>query len=255
MSGLEVRNLHVRVAGKKVLRGVDLRVEYGEVHAIMGPNGSGKSSLAYTIMGRETFEVEDGDILLDGESLLGLSTEERALKGLFMALQDPPQIPGVRLSTIMIAAINKRLGSSDLTRVRDPSVVKRMYKLAEELGLTRDILQRELNVGFSGGEKKRSELLQAFIVDPKIVILDEPDSGLDIDGVRKVSEMIRGLTDQGKGVLLITHYARMFKYLDPDKVSVLIDGRIVLSGGSEVAKLVEDKGYAYIRSQYMGRGR
>jgi Fe-S cluster assembly ATP-binding protein len=155
----------------------------------------------------------------------------------------------------MIAAINNRAGSSDLTRVRDPSVVKRMYRLAEELGLTRDILQREINVGFSGGEKKRSELLQAFVVDPKIVILDEPDSGLDIDGVKKVSEMIRGLTSRGKGVLLITHYARMFKYLDPDKVSVLIDGRIVLSGGPDVARLVEDKGYAYIRSQYLGASR
>ncbi len=249
--GLEVEDLHVNVYGKKVLKGVTLNVDYGMIHAIMGPNGSGKSTLAYTVMGREGYEVEKGDIRLDGESIVDLPTEERALRGLFMALQDPPQIPGVRLSTLMIAALNKKAGSSDLTRVRDPQVIKRMYSLAEELGLSRDLLQREINVGFSGGEKKRSELLQALILDPKIIILDEPDSGLDVDGVRKVSEYLQRLKSDGRGIMLITHYARMFKYVKPDVVTVLIDGRIALQGGPEVADLVEEKGYAYIRRKYV----
>ncbi|MEB3774146.1 MAG: Fe-S cluster assembly ATPase SufC [Desulfurococcales archaeon] len=249
--GLEVIDLHVNVHGKKVLRGVSLNVDYGTIHAIMGPNGSGKSTLAYTIMGREGYEVEKGDIRLDGESILDLPTEERALKGLFMALQDPPQVPGVRISTLMIAALNKRAGSNDLTRIRDPKIVRRLYQLAEELGLTREILQREVNVGFSGGEKKRSELLQALVLDPKIVILDEPDSGLDVDGVKKVSEFLTDLKARGKGILLITHYARMFKYVKPDIVTVLIDGRIAVQGGPEIADLVEEKGYAYIRKAYL----
>ncbi len=249
--GLEVKDLHVNVYGKKVLKGVSIDVPYGSIHAIMGPNGSGKSTLAYTIMGREGYEVESGDILLDGESILDLPTEERALKGLFMALQDPPQIPGVRLSTLIIAALNKKSGSSELTRIRDPSVVKRMYKLAEELGLGRDILSRQINIGFSGGEKKRSELLQAFMLDPKIIILDEPDSGLDVDGVRKISEMLLELKKNGKGILLITHYARMFKFMEPDRVTVIVDGRIAVSGGPEIAHMVEEKGYAYIRRKYL----
>ncbi|MCE4601728.1 MAG: Fe-S cluster assembly ATPase SufC [Desulfurococcales archaeon] len=249
--GLEVVDLHVNVYGKKVLKGVSLNVGYGAIHAIMGPNGSGKSTLAYTVMGREGYEVEQGDIRLDGESILDLPTEERALKGLFMALQDPPQIPGVRLTTLMIAALNKRQGSSDLTRVRDPKVVRRMYSLAEELGLSRDLLQREINVGFSGGEKKRSELLQALVVRPKIIILDEPDSGLDVDGVKKVSEYLVDLKAQGHGIMLITHYARMFKYVKPDMVTVLLDGRVAVQGGPELADLVEERGYAYIRRRYV----
>jgi len=252
--GLEIDNLHVNVYGKNVLKGVSLNIEYGMIHAIMGPNGSGKSTLAYTIMGREGYDVTMGDIRLDGESILDLPTEERALKGLFMALQDPPQVPGVRVSTLMIASLNKRAGAKDLTRVRDPKVVKKMYTLAEELGLTREILQREINVGFSGGEKKRSELLQALILDPKIIILDEPDSGLDVDGVRKVSELLIELKNREKGIMLITHYARMFKYVKPDLVTVLIDGRIALQGGPEIADLVEEKGYAYIKRRYANTG-
>ncbi|MEB3779502.1 MAG: Fe-S cluster assembly ATPase SufC [Desulfurococcales archaeon] len=253
MPGLEVENLHVRVENKKILHGITLNVEYGSIHAIMGPNGSGKSSLAYTIMGRESYEVEEGDIRLDGESLLDLPTEERALKGIYMALQDPPQVPGVRLSTLMIAAINKKLGNPDLTRVKDPSIVKKMYKYAEELNLSRDILQREINVGFSGGEKKRSELLQALVLEPKVIILDEPDSGLDIDGVKKVANILKELKAEGKAIMLITHYARMFKYVTPDIVTVIIDGKIAVQGGPEVANLVEEKGYAYIRQRFFKR--
>ena len=245
--GLVVENLHVKVADKLVLKGVDLRLGYGEVHAVMGPNGSGKSTLAYTIMGREGYEVVEGDIRLDGESILDLPTEERALRGIYLGLQEPPQIPGVKFSTFLIAAINKRMGSDDLTRLKDPKKIRDIYKLIEEVGLPRDVLGRELYVGFSGGEKKRSEILQAMLLDPKIVILDEPDSGLDIDGVKKVAELIRDLKAKGKGVLLITHYARLLQYVEPDRVTVLIDGKVAATGGPELAHLVEEKGYQAVR--------
>ena len=245
--GLVVENLHVKVADKLVLKGVDLRLGYGEVHAVMGPNGSGKSTLAYAIMGREGYEVVEGDIRLDGESILDLPTEERALRGIYLGLQEPPQIPGVKFSTFLIAAINKRMGSDDLTRLKDPRKIREIYKLIEEVGLPRDVLGRELYVGFSGGEKKRSEILQALLLDPKIVILDEPDSGLDIDGVKKVAELIRDLKAKGKGVLLITHYARLLQYVEPDRVTVLIDGKVAATGGPELAHLVEEKGYQAVR--------
>jgi len=205
--GLEVRNLTAKVGDKIVLRNVNLKVNYGEIHVIMGPNGSGKSSLAYVILGRPIYEVLEGDIILDGESIKDLPPEERVLKGIFLAQQDPPQVPGVRLSSLIITFVNKRLGAKDLTRPKDPSVIKRMYEVATKLGLPRELLQREVNVGFSGGEKKRSEFLQTILFDPKIAIFDEPDSGLDIDGLRVVADFIKSLKEAGKGVLLITHYA------------------------------------------------
>ena len=245
---LTVRDLVVDVHGKRVLKGVSLTVKPGEIHAIMGPNGSGKSTLAYTIMGREGYEVVDGDILLDGESILDLPTEERALRGLFLGFQEPPQIPGVRFSTFLIAVINKRLGEEDLTRLRDPRKLREIYKVLEELGLPRSILQRELYVGFSGGEKKRSEMAQALLLDPDVIILDEPDSGLDVDGVRKIAEILRSLKEKGKAILLITHYARLFQYVEPDRVTVLMDGRVVATGGPELAHEVEEKGYQAVAS-------
>jgi Fe-S cluster assembly ATP-binding protein len=247
--GLEVVNLTAKVGDKIVLRNVSLTVNYGEVHAIMGPNGSGKSSLAYVIMGRPIYEVLEGDILLDGESIKDLPPEERALKGIFMAQQDPPQVPGVRLSSLIITFTNKRLGAKDLTRPKDPRILRRMYEVADKIGLPRELLQREVNVGFSGGEKKRSELLQAILFDPKIVILDEPDSGLDIDGLKVVAEYIKAMRDSGKGVMLITHYARLLNYVRPDRVTVLLDGRVAATGGPELANLVEEKGYAYLRAK------
>ncbi len=247
--GLEVVNLTAKVGDKIVLRNVSLKVDYGTVHVIMGPNGSGKSSLAYVIMGRPIYEVLEGDILLDGESIKDLPTEERALKGIFLAQQDPPQVPGVRLSSLIITFTNKKLGAKDLTRPKDPSVIKRMYEVATKLGLPREILQREVNVGFSGGEKKRSEILQAMLFDAKIVIFDEPDSGLDIDGLRIVADYIKSLRDAGKGVMLITHYARLLSYVKPDKVTVLLDGKVAATGGPELAQLVEEKGYAYLRAK------
>jgi len=215
----------------------------------MGPNGSGKSTLAYTIMGREAYEVTRGDILLDGRSILDHPTEERALQGLFLAFQEPPAIPGVRFSTFLIAALNKRLGGEDLTMLKDPRKIRDIYRLLEELGLPKDVLGRELYVGFSGGEKKRAEMLQALLLDPKVVILDEPDSGLDVDGVRKVADIIRDLRDKGKAILLITHYARLLEYVEPDQVTVLADGRVVAAGGPELARLVEEEGYQAIRAR------
>jgi Fe-S cluster assembly ATP-binding protein len=209
---LEVKNLHVNVEGRRVLRGVSLEVKPGEVHAVMGPNGSGKSTLAYTIAGRPGYEVVSGDILLEGESIVGLEPEERALRGVFLGFQEPPPLPGVRLSTLIAAATNKRLGVDNLSRAADPRVFRRLVEALQRVGLSPEYAQRELHVGFSGGEKKRAEMLQALLVDPKVVILDEPDSGLDVDGVRKIAELIRNLRDKGKAILLITHYPRLFNY-------------------------------------------
>lgn len=250
---LEVRDLHVRVSGREILRGVSLSVGYGELHAVMGPNGSGKTTLAYTIMGREGYEVTRGDILLDGESIVGLPPHERALRGLYLAFQEPPEIQGVRLSRFLIAVVNKRLGEEDLSRLKDPRLLGRIYKLLGEVGLDRSVLERELYVGFSGGEKKRTEILQALLLEPRVVILDEPDSGLDVDGVRMVARVIKRLRDEGRVVLLITHYARLFNYVEPDQVTVLINGSVAARGGAELARRIEEQGYQAIAA--LGGGR
>jgi len=248
--GLEVLGLTVRVKDKIVLRRVSLNVDYGTIHVVMGPNGSGKSSLAYAIMGREGYEVLEGDIRVDGESILNLETHERALKGIYLGIQDPPAIPGVRLSTLLIASINKRMGASELTKITNPKLLKNAYKVASEIGLSTELFQREVNVGFSGGERKRSELLQAIVLEPKIAILDEPDSGLDIDGIKKVASYIGSVRDNGKAVLLITHYARMLHFIKPDVVTVLIGGEVVARGGPELAFEVEELGYEGVRRKY-----
>jgi len=240
---LEVEDLYVEVAGKEILKGVNLEVNYGEVHAVMGPNGSGKSTLAYTIMGREGYNVTRGDIKLDGESIKQLSTDERALKGLFLAFQEPPTIQGVRFSTFLISIINKKMGARDLTTLKDPRKLREIYQLLGEVGLDRSVLTRELYAGFSGGEKKRAEMLQALLIDPKVIILDEPDSGLDVDGVRKIAEIIEKLRKSGKAVILITHYPRLFNYVKPERITVLINGKVVKIGGSELAEIIEERGY------------
>ncbi len=250
--GLEVIDLTVRVRDKIVLRRVNLKVDYGTIHVVMGPNGSGKSSLAYAILGREGYEILEGDIRLDGESILNLETHERALKGIFLGMQDPPAIPGVRLSTLLIASTNKRRGVSELTRISDPRIVKSMQRIASDIGLPLELLQREVNVGFSGGERKRGELLQAMVLEPRIAILDEPDSGLDIDGIRKVASYIDSLRNSGKAVMLITHYARMLHFVKPDVVTVLIGGEVVARGGPELAFEVEELGYEAIKRKYRG---
>ncbi len=240
---LEVIKLRVKVSGREILKGITLDVDYGEIHAVMGPNGSGKTTLAYAIMGREGYDIVEGDIRLDGESIKNLSTDERALKGIFLAFQEPPAIQGVRFSTFLIAMINKKMRARDLTTLKDPSKLREVYKLLGEVGLNRSELTRELYVGFSGGEKKRAEMLQALLLNPKIVILDEPDSGLDVDGVRKVAEIIKRLKKEGKAIILITHYPRLFNYVEPDKITVLVDGSVVMRGDAKLANIIEEKGY------------
>ncbi len=246
---LEVVDLKVAVEGREILKGVSLRVDEGSIHAVMGPNGSGKSTLAYTIMGKPSYKVVGGDILLDGESILSLSPEERSLKGLFLAFQEPVSIPGVKIGAFIIAALNKRLGSTDLTRIKNPFMLKRIYGSLERVGLSKEYLTRELYVGFSGGEKKRGELFQALLLDPKVIILDEPDSGLDVDGVKMVAEMIEEFRSRGKAVLLITHYARIFNYVEPDTVTVLLNGRVAARGGVELVHRIEDEGYGFLNNE------
>lgn len=247
MTTLEVRDLVVSVEGHRVLKGVSLKITSGELHALMGPNGSGKSTLAYTIAGRPGYTVESGDILLNGESILGLSPEERALKGIFLGFQEPPPLPGVRLLSLVNAINNKRKGLP-ITGQGDPTLYKVVTKALETVGLTQAHATRALNVGFSGGEKKRMEVAQALILNPEVVILDEPDSGLDADGVRKIAEIIGSLRASGKAVLVITHYARLFSYVEPDTVTILSKGEVIARGGGELARRIEREGYSFIKN-------
>ncbi|MEB3755758.1 MAG: Fe-S cluster assembly ATPase SufC [Desulfurococcales archaeon] len=240
---LEVEDLTVEVEGKTILENVNLKVNQGELHAVMGPNGSGKSTLAYTIAGKEGYIVKNGKIVLDGEDLTKLEPEERALKGIFLGFQEPPPLPGVKLSTLIIAALNKKRGVKDLTKLTSMKDYKAILEGLERVDLSKSYALRETNVGFSGGEKKRAEILQAMLLDPKIVILDEPDSGLDVEGVAKIAEIVEELRDQGKGLLVITHYARIFKHVKPDRVSILMNGKIVTTGGGELAYKIDDEGY------------
>jgi len=241
---LRVDRLKVKVEDKDVLRGVSLSVREGELHAVMGPNGSGKSTLAYTIAGKPGYSVVGGTIRYKGEDILGLEPEERALKGIFLGFQEPPPLPGVRLSTLMMVAVNKRMGVESLTKAADPRVYQRLISSLERVGLSAEYAHRELHVGFSGGEKKRAEIAQVLVLNPDLVILDEPDSGLDIDGVRVVAEIINELREKGKGILLITHYARLLRFVVPDAVTVLVDGEVAASGGPELAQAIEEKGYS-----------
>ncbi|MGC8582378.1 MAG: Fe-S cluster assembly ATPase SufC [Thermoproteus sp.] len=240
MAVLEIRNLHVAVDGKRILRGVTLSVKSGEVVALMGPNGSGKSTLFQTIAGNPRYEVVDGDILLDGVSIKGLAPEERFAKGIFVGFQSPIAVPEVRFAFLIQAMLNKRAGK----KLGDANPrLGEAYKLAGELGLRPDVFNRGIGAGFSGGEFKRAEVLLALMVKPSIAILDEPDSGLDVDGMAAVSKALTRLVEGGTGVLLSTHYARILKFLEPDRVYVMYDGRLVLEGGPEIARKVEEAGY------------
>ncbi len=243
---LQVRDLVVRIRGlgKVVVDGVNLEVGKGEIVALMGPNGSGKSSLAYTIMGHPRYEVVSGDIVVDGESIVGLSPEERSLKGLFLGFQNPVEVEGVKLSNLIIASYNKRIGERDLLKTSNPRIIVEINKYASILGLRRELLYRDVNVGFSGGERKRSEMLQALILNPRYVILDEPDSGLDVDGVKVIANAIETLRSRNTGVLLITHYTRILRYVKPSRVYVMVNGRIVEKGGYELAEKIDREGYS-----------
>ncbi len=245
---LEVKNLHVNVEDKEILKGVDLKVDLGKLVVVMGPNAGGKSTLAYAIMGREGYEVTDGDILFNGESILELDTDERARLGLFLAVQEPPPLPGVKGSLLIPAVIKRRRNLPMDNKLMDIKILREVRPKLDSVGLDSSYMGREVNVGFSGGEKKRFELFQALAYDPKIVILDEPDSGLDVDGVKLVAKLLDEMRSNGKGVLLITHNPRLLHFVEPDEVNVLIDGRIVKRGGMEVAEFVEKHGYEKVLS-------
>ena len=246
---LVIRNLHAGVNGKEILRGIDLKVEAGEVHAIMGPNGSGKSTLASVLAGRETYEVSKGEILYGGKNLLDMDPEERAREGLFLAFQYPVEIPGVTNSYFLKAALNalrKHRGDEELDAVEFLSLVKQKMKLID---IDPSFLNRPVNEGFSGGEKKRNEIFQMAVLEPKLAILDETDSGLDIDALRIVSEGVNKLRTKDNAVVVVTHYQRLLNYISPDFVHVLVDGRIARSGGKELAFQLEEKGYDWIKEE------
>ncbi|MCH2395391.1 Fe-S cluster assembly ATPase SufC [Oceanibaculum sp.] len=241
---IEIKNLHATVDGKPILKGIDLTIEPGEVHAIMGPNGSGKSTLSYVISGREGYEVTEGDILFDGQSILEMETDERAIAGIFLAFQYPVEIPGVANTTFLKAAVNARRKTAGEPEVDAMQFLKMLREKTKLLGVTDEMLKRAVNVGFSGGEKKRNEILQMAVLEPRFAVLDETDSGLDIDALRIVADGVNALRGPERSMLVITHYQRLLDYIVPDKVHVLAKGRIVASGGKELAQELEATGYA-----------
>lgn len=251
---LEIRNLHAEVAetGQSILRGVNLTIQQGEIHALMGPNGSGKSTLANVLMGNPLYEVTDGEILLDGENVLELEADERSRAGIFLAFQYPVTIPGVTLANFLRHAINSRLKAEDPESkgMPIPQFAKMMREKMNLLGIDHSFAGRYLNEGFSGGEKKRAEVLQMAVLEPKFAVMDETDSGLDIDALRIVSEGVNKLTGPSMGSLVITHYQRMLNYIKPDFVHVMLVGQIVESGGPELALQLEEQGYDWLRAKY-----
>jgi Fe-S cluster assembly ATP-binding protein len=241
---LEIKNLHVSVDGAEILKGIDLSIDPGEMHAIMGPNGSGKSTLSHVIAGRDGYEITGGRIIFQGEDLTGMEPEERAAKGIFLAFQYPVEIPGVANTTFLkeaVNAIHRFKGEDELDAMQ---FVKIMRAKTKELGISDDMLKRAVNVGFSGGEKKRNEILQMAVLNPTLAILDETDSGLDIDALKIVAEGVNKLRAPERSMLIITHYQRLLDYIVPDKVHVLAHGRIQRTGGKELALELEENGYA-----------
>jgi len=240
---LKINDLHVTVDGKEILKGISLEMGKGEVHAIMGPNGSGKSTLSYTLAGRDGYEVTGGDILLGGEDIRELSPEERVAKGFFLALQYPVEIPGVTTMTFLRTALNAQRKARGQDEMSAPDFLRLVRAKAKELNISDDMLKRSLNVGFSGGEKKRMEVLQMSLFAPKLAVLDETDSGLDIDALKVVAEGVNALRGPDASFLVITHYQRLLDHIVPDHVHILAGGRIVKSGGKELALALEEKGY------------
>ncbi|HLW28110.1 MAG TPA: Fe-S cluster assembly ATPase SufC [Kiloniellales bacterium] len=243
---LEIKNLHATVDGNEILRGLNLSLPAGEVHAIMGPNGSGKSTLSYVLAGRDGYEVTEGEVLLHGESILELEPEERAAAGIFLAFQYPIEIPGVPNTTFLKEAVNalrKARGEEQLDAMQFLKILRAKVK---ELGIPEDFLKRAVNAGFSGGEKKRNEILQMAMLEPSFAVLDETDSGLDIDALKAVADGVNAMRAPDRTMLVITHYQRLLDYIVPDRVHVLSQGRIVRSGGPELAHELEKKGYADI---------
>ncbi|HET9716702.1 MAG TPA: Fe-S cluster assembly ATPase SufC [Pseudolabrys sp.] len=248
MAFLEVKNLHVEIEGKKILNGLTLSVEQGQVAAIMGPNGSGKSTLAYVLAGKEEYEVTEGDVLLNGQSILELAPDERAAKGVFLAFQYPVEVPGVATMTFLRTALNAQRKTRGEGELSTPEFMKLVRDTAAHLGISQEMLRRAVNVGFSGGEKKRNEILQMAVLQPKLAVLDETDSGLDIDALKIVADGVNRLRSPDRAMVVITHYQRLLNYIVPDVVHVLAKGRVVKSGGKELALELEAKGY----SQFQG---
>jgi Fe-S cluster assembly ATP-binding protein len=246
---LEVKNLHVEVADKKILNGLDLTVEKGKVHAIMGPNGSGKSTLSYVLAGKSGYEITAGEILFDGENIVDMEPDERAAKGLFLAFQYPIEIPGVATMTFLRTAVNAQRKARGETELSTPDFMKKVREAAGELGISQDMLRRAVNVGFSGGEKKRNEILQMAMLQPRLAVLDETDSGLDIDALKIVADGVNALRSPERSFIVITHYQRLLDYIVPDVVHVLSKGRIVRTGGKELALELEEKGYAQYQDE------
>jgi len=249
MSLLEVKNLHVEIDGKKILNGLDLTIEKGKVHAIMGPNGSGKSTLSYVLAGKDDYEVTEGEILFDGENILDLEPDERAAKGLFLAFQYPIEIPGVATMTFLRTAVNAQRKARGEAELSTPEFMKKVRDAAAELEINPEMLRRAVNVGFSGGEKKRNEILQMAMLQPRLAVLDETDSGLDIDALKIVSDGVNRLRSPERSFVVITHYQRLLDYIVPDVVHVLSKGRIVRTGGKELALELEEKGYAQYQDE------
>lgn len=240
---LEIKDLTVSIEGKTILDGFNLTVKDGEVAAIMGPNGTGKSTLAYVIAGKSDYEIESGEILLNGENILELEPDERAAKGVFLAFQYPVEIPGVATMTFLRAALNAQRKSRGDEELSTPAFMKKVNEAAALLGISKEMMKRALNVGFSGGEKKRMDILQMALLEPAMAILDETDSGLDIDAIRIVSEGVNKLRAEKRSFLVITHYQRLLNYIVPDTVHVMAGGKIVRSGGKELALELEQSGY------------
>ena len=248
MALLEIRNLHARIGDTEILHGIDLTIDRGEVHAIMGPNGSGKSTLSYVLSGRDGYEVTDGDILLDGKSVLEMEADERARAGMFLAFQYPVELPGVSGMAFLRAAVNARRTEAGLDEVDHLEFVKMVRAEARELGIQDDMLKRAVNVGFSGGEKKRYEILQMALLKPALAVLDETDSGLDVDALKIVSDGVNSQRGDECGMLVITHYQRLLNHIVPDYVHILSAGRIVKTGDKSLALEIEENGYAGINN-------
>jgi Fe-S cluster assembly ATP-binding protein len=249
---LDIKNLHVAIEDTEILKGIDLTVEPGQVHAIMGPNGSGKSTLAQVLAGREEYEVTEGSVTFEGEDLLDMDPEQRAREGIFLAFQYPVEIPGVSNTYFLKAALNairKHRGLEGIDAVDFLALVREKMKMVK---MDETLLHRPVNEGFSGGEKKRNEIFHMAVLDPKMAILDETDSGLDIDALRVVADGVNSLRSRDRGFLVITHYQRLLDYIVPDFVHVLVDGRIVRSGGKELALELEEKGYSWLENGIEG---
>ncbi|GAA3876371.1 Fe-S cluster assembly ATPase SufC [Celeribacter arenosi] len=251
---LEIKNLHAELEeeGKKILKGVNLSVKSGEVHAIMGPNGSGKSTTSYVLSGRDGYEVTEGSATLEGQELLDLGPEERAAAGLFLAFQYPVEIPGVGNMTFLRTAVNAQRKARGEEEMDATTFLKVVREKAKSLKIDADMLKRPVNVGFSGGEKKRNEILQMAMLEPKMCILDETDSGLDVDAMKLVAEGVNALRSPDRSFLVITHYQRLLDYIKPDVVHIMFDGRIIKSGGPELALEVEQNGYADLLAEAEG---